>query len=150
MIGWCVVMIVIGLVFLVLFSLFVCVLYFDLIIFDMVVDKFFISKCVFNDSYKQNIYSILVVKIDKFGSGGECCQVIEEGELLFVLFNFLFVLDVGEFFKIFYCGLQDDKECYYCVQFIEMFIIFFLECNRGKKSEVILVIVLEIILVVWL
>ena len=53
-----------------LFSLPARALYLDSTIFDMAADKSFISKRVFNDSHKQNIYSISAVKIDKPGLAG--------------------------------------------------------------------------------
>lgn len=148
MTGWRVAMIVTGLALLALFSLPARALYLDSTIFDMAADKSFISKRVFNDSHKQNIYSISAVKIDKPGPGGERRQAIEEGELLFAPLNFSLAPDAGEFFKIFYRGPQDDKERYYRVQFTEMPITLFPERNRGKKSEAIPAIALETILVV--
>lgn len=97
MTGWRVAMIVTGLALLALFSLPARALYLDSTIFDMAADKSFISKRVFNDSHKQNIYSISAVKIDKPGPGGERRQAIEEGELLFAPLNFSLAPDAGEF-----------------------------------------------------
>lgn len=135
MTGWRVAMIVTGLALLALFSLPARALYLDSTIFDMAADKSFISKRVFNDSHKQNIYSISAVKIDKPGPGGERRQAIEEGELLFAPLNFSLAPDAGEFFKIFYRGPQDDKERYYRVQFTEMPITLFPERNRVKRAK---------------
>lgn len=50
-------------------------------IYEMPSDKSFISKRIYNDSQKQNVYSISAVKIDKPGPGGENRSAIAEGEL---------------------------------------------------------------------
>ncbi|STQ10684.1 protein YagV [Enterobacter cloacae] len=75
MTGWRVAMIVTGLALLALFSLPARALYLDSTIFDMAADKSFISKRVFNDSHKQNIYSISAVKIDKPGLAGSVARL---------------------------------------------------------------------------
>ena len=45
--------------------------YLESTIYEMPSDKSFISKRIYNDSQKQNLYSIGAVKIDKPGPGGE-------------------------------------------------------------------------------
>jgi P pilus assembly protein, chaperone PapD len=123
-------------------------IYLDSTIYDMPADASFISKRIFNNSKKQNVYSISAVKIDKPGPGGERRQPIEEGELLFAPLNFSLAPDAGEYFKIFYRGPQDDRERYYRVQFTEMPVTMFPARNQGKKSEAIPAIAMETILVV--
>lgn len=123
-------------------------LYLDSTIYEMPAGKSFISKRIFNDSKKQNVYRISAVKIDKPGPGGEKRQDIEEGELIFAPLTFSLAPDAGEFFKIFYRGPQDDKERYYRVQFTELPVTMFPERNGGKSSEAIPAIALDTILVV--
>lgn len=55
--------------------------YLESTIYEMPSDKSFISKRIYNDSQKQNVYSISAVKIDKPGPGGENRSAIAEGEL---------------------------------------------------------------------
>lgn len=110
-------------------------LYLDSTIYEMPADKSFISKRIFNDSKKQNVYRISAVKIDKPGPGGEKRQDIEEGELIFAPLTFSLAPDAGEFFKIFYRGPQDDKERYYRVQFTELPVTMFAERNGGKEAK---------------
>ncbi|NIH90974.1 P pilus assembly chaperone PapD [Enterobacter asburiae] len=123
-------------------------LYLDSTIYEMPADKSFISKRIFNDSKKQNVYRISAVKIDKPGPGGEKRQDIEEGELIFAPLTSSLAPDAGEFFKIFYRGPQDDRERYYRVQFTELPVTMFPERNGGKRSEAIPAIALDTILVV--
>ncbi|AEN65567.1 hypothetical protein Entas_2840 [Enterobacter soli] len=148
MMTWRAAMTCAGLTYAALLSLSAHALYLDSTIYDMAADKPFISKRIFNDSKKQNVYSISAVKIDKPGPGGERRESIEEGELLFAPLNFSLAPDAGEYFKIFYRGPQDDKERYYRVQFTEMPVTLFPERNTGKKSEAIPAIALDTILVV--
>ena len=76
--------------------------YLESTIYEMPSDKAFISKRIYNDSQKQNLYSIGAVKIDKPGPGGENRSAIAEGELLFTPLNFSLAPQASEFFKIFY------------------------------------------------
>ncbi|MDL4474718.1 hypothetical protein QRZ32_23025 [Citrobacter braakii] len=78
--------------------------YLESTIYEMPSDKSFISKRIYNDSQKQNLYSIGAVKIDKPGPGGENRSAIAEGELLFTPLNFSLAPQASEFFKIFYRG----------------------------------------------
>jgi P pilus assembly chaperone PapD len=148
MMTWRAAMTCAGLTYAALLSLSAHALYLDSTIYDMAADKPFMSKRIFNDSKKQNVYSISAVKIDKPGPGGERRESIKEGELLFAPLNFSLAPDAGEYFKIFYRGPQDDKERYYRVQFTEMPVTLFPERNTGKKSEAIPAIALDTILVV--
>lgn len=118
------------------------------IIYEMPSDKSFISKRIYNDSQKQNLYSIGAVKIDKPGPGGENRSAIAEGELLFTPLNFSLAPQASEFFKIFYRGPQDDKERYYRILFREMPITLFTERNQGKGGQALPVIAMDTILVV--
>lgn len=117
-------------------------------IYEMPSDKAFISKRIYNDSQKQNLYSIGAVKIDKPGPGGENRSAIAEGELLFTPLNFSPAPQASEFFKIFYRGPQDDKERYYRILFREMPITLFTERNQGKGGQALPVIAMDTILVV--
>jgi len=123
-------------------------LYLESTIYEMPADKSFISKRIFNDSTRQNVYSISAVKIDKPGPGGEKRQPVENGELLFTPLNFSLAPDASEFFKVFYRGPEDDKERYYRIQFSEMPITLFPASHQGKKSEAVPIIAMDTILVV--
>ncbi|MGX5028239.1 molecular chaperone [Enterobacter asburiae] len=123
-------------------------LYLDSTIYEIPAERSFISKRIFNDSHKQNVYSISAVKIDRPGPGREKRLPIENGELLFTPLTFSLAPDAGEFFKIFYRGPEDDKERYYRIQFREMPVTLFAERKSGKKSEAVPVIALDTILVV--
>ena len=122
--------------------------YLESTIYEMPSDKSFISKRIYNDSQKQNLYSIGAVKIDKPGPGGENRSAIAEGELLFTPLNFSLAPQASEFFKIFYRGPQDDKERYYRILFREMPITLFTERNQGKGGQALPVIAMDTILVV--
>lgn len=122
--------------------------YLESTIYEMPSDKAFISKRIYNDSQKQNLYSIGAVKIDKPGPGGENRSAIAEGELLFTPLNFSLAPQASEFFKIFYRGPQDDKERYYRILFREMPITLFTERNQGKGGQALPVIAMDTILVV--
>lgn len=122
--------------------------YLESTIYEMPSYKSFISKRIYNDSLKQNVYSISAVKIDKPGPGGENKSSITEGELLFTPLNFSLAPQASDFFKIFYRGPQDDKERYYRILFREMPITLFTERNQGKGGQALPVIALDTILVV--
>ncbi|MEB0900739.1 fimbrial biogenesis chaperone [Citrobacter portucalensis] len=122
--------------------------YLESTIYEMPSDKSFISKRIYNDSQKQNVYSISAVKIDKPGPGGENRSAIAEGELLFTPLRFSLAPQASEFFKIFYRGPQDDKERYYRILFREMPITLFTERNQGKGGQALPVIAMDTILVV--
>ncbi|POT58512.1 fimbrial protein [Citrobacter amalonaticus] len=122
--------------------------YLESTIYEMPSDKAFISKRIYNDSHKQNVYSIAAVKIDKPGPGGENRSAIAEGELLFTPLNFSLAPGASEFFKIFYRGPQDGKERYYRILFREMPVTLFTERSQGKGSEAVPVIAIDTILVV--
>ena len=68
-------------------------------IYEMPSDKSFISKRIYNDSQKQNVYSISAVKIDKPGPGGENRSAIAEGELLFTPLRFSLASQASEFLR---------------------------------------------------
>lgn len=122
--------------------------YLESTIFDMPADKAFMSKRIYNDSKKQNLYSISAVKIDKPGPGGERRSAITEGELLFTPLNFSLAPGSSEFFKIFYRGPADEKERYYRILFRELPVTLFADRKHGKKSEAIPAIAIDTILVV--
>lgn len=122
--------------------------YLESTIYEMPSDKSFISKKVYNDSQKQNLYSIGAVKIDKPGPGGENRSAIAEGELLFTPLNFSLAPQSSDFFKIFYRGPQDNKERYYRILFREMPITLFVKRSQGKGGEALPVISMDTILVV--
>lgn len=123
-------------------------LYLESTIYEMAADTSFISKRIFNDSHKQNVYGISAIKIDRPGPGGENRQPIENGELLFAPLSFSLAPQAGEFFKIFYRGPKDNKERYYRILFREMPVTLFSERNQGKKSEAIPAIAMDTILIV--
>ncbi|MDV7073852.1 fimbria/pilus periplasmic chaperone [Citrobacter werkmanii] len=122
--------------------------YLESTIYEMPSDKSFISKRIYNDSQKQNLYSISAVKIDKPGPGGENRSAIAEGELLFTPLNFSLAPQASEFFKIFYRGPQDDKERYYRILFREMPITLLTQRNQGKGGAALPVIAMDTMLVV--
>lgn len=137
--------------FVFLFGLTACsaqAVYLESTIYEMPSDKSFISKRIYNDSQKQNLYSISAVKIDKPGPRGENRSAIAEGELLFTPLNFSLAPQASEFFKIFYRGPQDDKERYYRIVFREMPITLFTQRNQGKGGEALPVIAMDTILVI--
>ena len=123
-------------------------LYLDSTIYDIPAERSFISKRIYNDSHKQNVYSISAIKIDRPGPGGEKRLPIEDGELLFTPLTFSLAPDAGEYFKIFYRGPEDDKERYYRIQFREMPVTLFAQRHSGKASEAVPAIALDTILVV--
>jgi len=123
-------------------------IYLESTIYDMPADKSFISKRIYNDGKRQNIYSISAVNIDRPGAGGEKRRAITDGELLFTPLNFSLAPASGEVFKIFYRGPQDDKERYYRILFREMPVTLLTDRQKGKESEAIPVIAMDTILVV--
>ncbi|HBT3066245.1 TPA: molecular chaperone [Klebsiella pneumoniae] len=123
-------------------------IYLESTIYEIPSDKSFISKRIYNDSQKQNLYSIGAVKIDKPGPGGENRSAIADGELLFTPLNFSLAPQASQFFKIFYRGPQDDKERYYRILFREMPITLFSERNQGKGGLALPVITMDTILIV--
>lgn len=123
-------------------------IYLDSTIYEMPSNKSFISKSIYNDSHKQNLYSIAAVKIDKPGHGGEKSSQISEGELLFAPLSFSLAPKSFEFFKIFYRGPEDNKERYYRILFREMPVTLFMDRQNVKESEVVPVIAMDTILIV--
>lgn len=122
--------------------------YLESTIYEMPADKSFISKRIYNDSDKQNVYSISAVKIDKPGPGGEKRSPIADGELLFTPLNFSLAPESGEFFKIFYRGPADETERYYRILFRELPVTLLTDREHGKKSEAIPAVAIDTILVV--
>lgn len=136
------------LLFVVLYSIPVYSISLESTIYDMEANKSFISKRIYNDSKKQNIYSISAVKIDRPGPGGEHRTPIADGELIFTPLNFSLAPGASEYFKIFYRGAQDDRERYYRIIFREMPVTLFPDRGRGKNSETIPAIAMDTILVI--
>lgn len=123
-------------------------IYLESTIYDMPYDKSFISKRIYNDSKKQNIYSISAVQIDKPGPGGENRSSIPDGELLFTPLNFSLAPGSGEVFKIFYRGPEDETERYYRIIFREMPLTLIADRKHGKESEATPAISIDTILAV--
>lgn len=123
-------------------------IYIDSTIYDMPSDKNFISKRIYNDSSKQNLYSISAVKIDKPGPTGERRRSIVDGEVIFSPLSFSLTPESGKIFKIFYRGPKDDIERYYRIQYTEMPTTVFSDRKTGKESNAFPVIVLDTILVI--
>lgn len=122
--------------------------YLESTIYELPADKSFISKRIYNDTQKQNLYSITAVKIDKPGPGGEKRSEITEGELLFTPLNFTLAPQGSEFFKLFYRGPQDDRERYYRIQFREMPVTLFADRGKGRESIAAPAIAMDTIFVV--
>ena len=123
-------------------------IYLESTIFEIPADKTFISKRIYNDSQKRNLYSIAAVKIDKPGPGGEKRSAISEGELLFTPLSFSLAPGQGEYFKIFYRGPADTTERYYRILFRELPITLFPDRRHGKKGEAMPAIAIDTILIV--
>jgi hypothetical protein len=109
MMTWRAAMTCAGLTYAALLSLSAHALYLDSTIYDMAADKPFMSKRIFNDSKKQNVYSISAVKIDKPGPGGERRESIKEGELLFARLISPLRRMPGSISKFFIAGRRTTK-----------------------------------------
>ncbi|HBT4732714.1 TPA: molecular chaperone [Klebsiella quasipneumoniae subsp. similipneumoniae] len=123
-------------------------IYLDSTIYEIPADKNFISKQIYNNSNKQNLYEISAVKLDKPGAGGENRSSVVDGELLFTPLSFSLQPGASNFFKIFYKGSTDATERYYRLLFREIPMTLFSERHHGKNSEAIPVVAIDTILIV--
>ncbi|KAA9001370.1 molecular chaperone [Affinibrenneria salicis] len=131
-----------------LFSAGVKAVYFDSIIYEMPADRDFISRQLFNDTQKNNIYTISAYRIDRPGAGGERRLPMENGELLYAPLKFSVDANGKEYFKIFYRGPRDDKERYYRIIFKESPLTLFPFKPARQKTYIFPVVSMNTILVV--
>lgn len=131
-----------------LFSASVKAVYFDSIIYEMPADRDFIAKQLFNDTQKNNIYTISAYRIDRPGVGGEHRLPMENGELLYAPLKFSVAANGKEYFKIFYRGPRDDKERYYRITFTESPLTLFPFKPAARKTYIFPVVAMNTILVV--
>lgn len=122
--------------------------YFDATIYDMDANQRFISRRVYNDTPRTNLYTIKAYKIARPGQGNERELISAEKELVWSPLKFIIQPEGREFFKLYYRGAEDDKERYYRVIFEESPISFLTFQKDSKTMGVVPVVAMSTILVV--
>ena len=105
--------------------------WFDSLVNDIPSDKEFVSRPIYNDTDRTNLYTVSAFKIDKPGKDGEHRVNANELELLWAPLKFSISSHGTEYFKLYYRGPKDDVERYYRVIFKESPVRMFPKNDTG-------------------
>ncbi|PXW43948.1 hypothetical protein DET57_11062 [Klebsiella oxytoca] len=121
--------------------------FFNAVIYEIPSDKTFISQSLYNDTPRNNMYTISAWKIAKPGAGDEPV-LPNQGELLYAPLRFNLPPRSSEYFRLYYKGPEDDLERYYRVVFKETPVTLLPFRDRPQKMDVMPVVAMSTILVV--
>ena len=123
--------------------------YFTSIIFDMDASKNFISKPIYNDTTRNNLYTMSAYQILRPGDGNNEATVSRASkDLVWSPLKFTVQANGKEYFKLYYHGPNDDIERYYRVIFKETPITLFPWREDQKKMAITPVVAMSTILIV--
>ncbi|MFU0887063.1 molecular chaperone [Kluyvera sichuanensis] len=111
--------------------------WFDSLVNDIPSDKEFVSRPIYNDTDRTNLYTVSAFKIDKPGKDGEHRVNANELELLWAPLKFSISSHGTEYFKLYYRGPKDDVERYYRVIFKESPVRMFPKNDTGHHLQVL-------------
>ena len=122
--------------------------WFSALIYDMPADKDFVSRPIYNDTDRTNLYNISAWKIDRPGNGGENKISDQDLEILWAPLKFSLAPLQTDYFKLYYRGPKDDKERYFRVVFKEIPLRLYPLQKTGSNLNVLPVTSMSTILVV--
>lgn len=122
--------------------------YLKSIVYALNSNQSFISLPVFNDTKRNNLYTIKAYKILRPGKGDEVR--IGDGQMDLIWSPLKFTVDPNEkeYFKLYYRGPSDNLERYYRVIFREIPVSLIPFQNKFKKTDVMPVVGISTILIV--
>lgn len=121
--------------------------FFNAVVYEMPSDRAFISQPLYNDTPRNNMYSIAAWKIAKPGAGNEPV-LPNQGELLYAPLRFNLPPGSSEYFRLYYKGPEDNQERYYRVVFKETPVTLIPFRTTPQKMDVLPVVAMSTILVV--
>lgn len=121
--------------------------FFNAVIYEMPSDQAFISQPLYNDTPRNNMYTISAWKIAKPGAGDEPV-LPNQGELLYAPLRFNLPPRSSEYFRLYYKGPEDSQERYYRVVFKETPMTLLPFRDTPQKMDVLPVVAMSTILVV--
>jgi Mat/Ecp fimbriae periplasmic chaperone len=122
--------------------------YFNSIIFDMDASQNFISRPIYNDTQRNNLYTLSAYQISRPGAGDEAIVPSASKDLIWSPLKFTVQANGKEYFKLYYHGPKDNTERYYRVVFKETPITLFPWRAEQKKMDIIPVVAMSTILIV--
>ncbi len=121
--------------------------FFNAVIYEMPSDQAFISQPLYNDTPRNNMYTISAWKIAKPGAGNETV-LPNQGELLYAPLRFNLQPRSSEYFRLYYKGPEDSQERYYRVVFKETPVTLLPFRAAPQQMDVLPVVAMSTILVV--
>jgi len=121
--------------------------FFNAVVYEIPSDRAFISQPLYNDTPRNNMYSIAAWKIAKPGAGNEPV-LPNQGELLYAPLRFHLPPGSSEYFRLYYKGPEDNQERYYRVVFKETPVTLIPFRTTPQKMDVLPVVAMSTILVV--
>ncbi len=122
--------------------------YFNTLVNEINPDQEFISLPVYNDTTRNNMYTVAAYKIAKPGQDDEKRVIDAEKEIIYSPLKFNTQPKAKEYFKIYYRGPRDNIERYYRIVFKETPILLFPMRADNTALDVIPVVALSTYLVV--
>lgn len=122
--------------------------WFSSLVYDIPADKDFVSRPLFNDTDRMNLYNVSAFKIDRPGNGNEKIISGTDLEILWAPLKFSLSPQQTDYFKLYYRGPKDDVERYYRVVFKEIPVRIFPLQTTGSHLNVLPVTAMSTFLIV--